>query len=366
MKIVNLRTAIVTRTYETDARNTRHAWSHKSHVLVEIVADNGLSGLGEVYGDGIGVPQVMETVLATEIAPFLVGEDPWLVERLRECVAERSVLSGRAATARLAMAGVDIALWDLLGKTVGQPVYRLLGGHSDRASVYGSGGMFGPSITPQSLAEEMARAVRSGLGGVKIKGAAAGIDEDVARAAAVREAIGGERLMVDLMFAPDVPGALRWARALEPFGLHFLEAPTAAADIRGWARVRDAARMPLAGPELEWSTDVMRDFLLADAVDLLQFDVALAGGISQGRELAALARGFHKPISLHCAGTAVTLAASAHLAAASANCDSVEFHLMHQSLFERLWAADWKLEAGALVIPDRPGLGLDFTLDDVV
>lgn len=366
MRVVDLRTLVVTRRYDGSARNTRHAWNGKTYLLVAVNADDGSSGIGEVYCDGEGSPKVLQAILHEEIAPLLRGEDPRLIERIRRKVAERFVLSGRGGATSVAMAGVDIALWDLLGKLTGQPVHRLLGGHADRASIYGSGGMYGPGITPDSLAEAMGEAVRSGLGGVKIKAAGASLDEDVARVAAVREAIGPARLMVDAMFRPDVPGAIRLVRALEPFGLHFLEAPTAAADLRGWSAVRSAAAVPLAGPELEGSADVMRDYLLADAIHFLQFDVVLAGGLSQGRDLAALARAFHRPISLHCAASAVGLAASAHLAAAVSNCDSLEYHLMHQGLHERLWASGWRITDGALVIPERPGLGLDFGLEDLV
>jgi L-alanine-DL-glutamate epimerase-like enolase superfamily enzyme len=365
LKVADIRTVVVTHRYDGTARNTRHAWKGKTYLLVSVETDGGVSGLGEVYCDGEGSPKVLQAILHEEVAPQIKGEDPRGIERIRGKLSERSVLSGRAAATTVAMAGVDIALWDLLGKITGQPIHRLLGGHSDRASVYGSGGMYGPGLTPERLAETMSEATRSGLAGVKIKAAGAPLDEDVARVAAVRDAIGSARLMVDAMFAPTVPEAVRLARALEPFGLHFLEAPTNAADLRGWGAVRRATSIPLAGPELEGSPDVMRDYVLADAVHFLQFDVVLAGGLSQGRDLAALARAFHRPISLHCAASAVGLAASAHLAAAVPNCDSLEFHLMHQGLHERLWSSGWKLDAGDLVIPDRPGLGLNFELDDL-
>jgi D-arabinonate dehydratase/D-galactarolactone cycloisomerase len=210
-------------------------------------------------------------------------------------------------------------------------------------------------------------AVAEGYGGVKIKAAGGPLRDDIARVAAVRAAIGGDaRLMVDAMFVPDVPGALRMARALQPFDLHFLEAPTRAADIRGWASIQRAAGIPLAGPELSASVDLAREFLLHEACHFLQYDVNLAGGLSQGRELGALAGAFHRPVTLHCAASAVGVAASAHLGASLPNCDSLELHLLHQGLHEHLWSSGWRRSAGELVIPQRPGLGLDIDFDALV
>jgi L-alanine-DL-glutamate epimerase-like enolase superfamily enzyme len=366
MKISDLRTAVITCRYAEPLRNTHHSWRSKQYVLVGVVADDGSTGMGEVYCDGESSPEVIEAILQREIAPRIIGENAYAIEHVRHKLGERAVLSGRRDANALVMAGIDIALWDLVGKCLGQPVFRLLGGYSNRVSVYGSGGMYGPHLTPQLLGEQMSAAVSKGFGGVKIKAAGASLAEDIQRVAAVREAIGpGARLMVDAMFVPDVPGAIRMASALEKYELHFLEAPTRAMDIRGWAKIQRSTRTPLAGPELESSIDVAREYVLADACHFLQFDVNLAGGISQGRDLAALARAFHRPITLHCAASAVGVAASAQLGASISNCDSLEFHLLHQGLHEALWKSGWALDDGALVIPDRPGLGLDIDFDSL-
>lgn len=364
MKIRNLRSIVITCRYDASLRNTHHAWNSKQYVLIGIDAGDGLVGIGEVYCDGESSPEVIQAILKLEIAPRIIGDDPFQIERIRHKLGQRAVLNGRPGANTLAMAGVDIALWDLLGKAVHQPVFRLLGGFSDRISVYGSGGMYGQDLTPARLAEQMFSAVTAGYGGVKIKAAGASLAEDVARVAAVRKAIGpSARLMVDAMFVPEVPSAIRLASALEEFDLHFLEAPTRAADIRGWRKIQRSTTIPLAGPELESSVDVAREYVLADACHFLQFDVNLAGGISQGRELAALARAFHRPITLHCAASAVGVAASAQLAAAVPNCDSLEFHLLHRGLHDELWKSGWTLADGELTIPDRPGLGLAVGFD---
>jgi L-alanine-DL-glutamate epimerase-like enolase superfamily enzyme len=366
MKITEVRPYVVTRHYDGSLRNPLHSWSGKSYFLVSVHTEDGSFGLGEMFLDGQSSPQVLEIFMCEEVAPLVIGEDAQAIGAIRQRFARRMSLSGNAGALSCAMSAIDIALWDLLGKATGLPVWKLMGGCLDRVQVYASGGMYGASITPASLASDMSRAVAAGLGGAKIKAAGATLGEDIERITAVREAIGpGKRLMIDAMFVPDLPAAIRLAKAIEPYDIYFLEAPTDPRDLRGWGAIRKATEIPLAGPELQWSADVMRDFLTTDAVQFLQFDVTLAGGLSQGRDLAALARSFHRTVTLHCSTSAIGTAATAQLAAAVPNCDSVEYHAMHHGLHGRLFSSGWRFENGALVIPDRPGLGLDFTTADL-
>jgi len=367
VKITDVRTAIVTRTYANGPRNTHHVWSERRYLLVSVDTDQGIFGLGEIYTDSHNATEVLELAVRLDVAPHLIGRDPLAIGAISAELEARQTLSGRAGGFGPILAGVDIALWDILGKVAGQPLWKLLGGHSGRARTYASGGMYGEDITPESLGQEMASAVADGDFGVKIKAGAASLSEDVARVAAVRKAIGPDvALMVDAMFAPGLPEALRLAHALRPYDLHFLEAPTHALDLAGWVRIRDDAGIPLSGPELESSLDLMRDILARDIVQFLQFDVTLAGGLTRGRDLAALARAHHRPVTLHCATSAVGLAASLHLGGAIANCDSVEHHVLHQGLHEHLWASGWRRENGMVAAPDAPGLGIPFDLDDIL
>jgi L-alanine-DL-glutamate epimerase-like enolase superfamily enzyme len=367
MKIAAVQTAVIRRTYPDAPSNTHHTWSERRYLLVGIETDAGITGIGEVYTDAHGAPEVSEAMIREEIAPRLVGRDPLAIGALHADLENRRMLGGRAGGYGPVLAGIDIALWDIVGQATGQPLWKLLGGHSDRVATYASGGMYGPTISIDALAGEMAAAVEAGDRGVKIKAGAAALTDDVKRVAAVRDAIGPDvPLMVDAMFAPSLAEALRLARALLPFDLHFLEAPTDALDLAGWERIRDAVGIPLAGPELQSSVDLMRDMLRRDVVQFLQFDVTLAGGLTTGRDLAALARVHHRPVSLHCATSAVGLAASVHLGAAIQNCDGVEHHVLHRGLHDRLWRSDWRRVDGAIVAPDRPGLGLPFTFDDIL
>lgn len=359
MRIDAIRVATLRRAYDGSQRNTRHAWDAKHYVLVEIVA-GGSSGLGEMYCDGGGTPQVAEAILRHEIGPHVVGQDARQRGAIVASLRDRTALSARGTAITAAISAIDIALWDLCGKACGEPVHRLLGACSDGIAVYASGGMYGPGVTPQSLAEQFGEAQRRGLRGAKIKVGGGSLDEDVERIARVREAIGRDApLMADAMFLPDVPGAIALGRRLAPHDLHFLEAPTTMEDVDGWCDVAQATGLSLAGPELSDDASLMRRLVERNAVRYLQFDLVIAGGITRARALAAFAAMHRRAVTLHCAASAVAMAAAAHVGASLEHCDGMEFHLMHDGLREQLWHCGWRLQSGRLVIPERPGLGVE-------
>lgn len=358
--IRNIRCANLHVKYSGELRNTQHAWHGKNYIILELESEDGFSGFGEMYCDGGGSPEVALSILRHEIAPALRGRSSTRPLEILADLRRKYSLSARGGAASMAISAVDIAMWDLLGKRAGLPLYRLLGGFSNRVNVYASGGMYGPGITPERLAEEMREAQLQGLHGAKIKVGGASLEEDAERVAKVRAAIGPHApLMVDAMFRPNVKEAIKLGQALKPENLHFFEAPTHASDVTGWGTVRDACALALSGPELSDDRDLMRRLLQADAIDFLQFDLAIAGGVSEGREHFALAHAFGKPVTLHCAASAVAMAAAAQLGAGLGGCDSLEFHLMHDGMRESLWDCGWRLDGGHLILPDRPGLGVD-------
>lgn len=366
MRIVSLRTAVLRRAYDGSLRNTRHAWNAKHYVLVELETDTGLRGYGEMYCDGGGAPGVAVAMLREELAPHVVGHDALRPAALAYALQSRMALSARGSAATCALSAVDIAAWDLLGKACGRPLHELLGGATEGVSVYASGGMYGEGQTPGTIAAEMAAAQRAGLAGAKIKVGGATLEEDLERLARTREAIGAQaRLMADAMFQPSVPQAVALGRAASRQALHFLEAPTAMDDAPGWREIRNATGVPLAGPELSASLLLMRSLVETSAVDFLQYDLAIAGGITVGQKLAAFAAVHRRPVTLHCAASAIAMAAAAHLGTAIGNCDSLEFHVMHDGLRERLWSSGWRLRDGRLLPSPLPGLGVALGEDDL-
>jgi L-alanine-DL-glutamate epimerase-like enolase superfamily enzyme len=362
----DLTVCIATKQYGAGLRNSLHAWTEKHAVLAFVETEDGVVGVGEAWCDG-GAPETVASLIAKDLKGLIVGQPVWAIERFHARALHTNLMSAKGGILYAATSAVDIALWDALARTAGLPLYRLLGGFSDSVQVYGSSGMYRDGYGPDALARDMGEAIGRGFAGVKIKGGGAPASEDIARVAAVRAAIGPQaRLMVDVMFCLGVPEAIRLGHALRPYDLHFLEAPTARTDLRGWAEVRRAVGIPIAGPELESGLHVFRSALELDAVDFLQADACVCGGITELRRITSLAQAFHRRMTLHCSGSAVALAANAHAAAALHNCESIEMHLMHQTLFERLWPAGYRVADGRLHLPDAAGLGIDLKPDDPV
>ncbi len=355
---------IATKRYAPGLRNTLHVWNEKHAVLAFIETQGGVIGVGESWCDG-GAPETVATLIAKDLKNLVVGQPVWAIESSHARALATNLMSAKGGILYAAMSALDIAMWDALGRLAGMPVYKLLGGFARSVPLYASGGMYRDGHGPDALGKEMADAVSRGFGGVKLKIGGAALREDVERVAAVREAVGAQtRVMVDAMFSPTVPEAIRLGHALRPFDLHFLEAPTSRANLRGWSEVRQAVGIPVAGPELEAGLHVFRQALELGSVDYVQADACVCGGITEIRRISSLAQAFHRLTTLHCSGSAIALAANAHAAAALQNCESLEMHVLHQTLFERLWEGGYRIADGRLHLPDTPGLGIDLTPDD--
>lgn len=363
-RVADVQVRVVTTRYEGGLRNSLHPWSEKSAVLAFLRTEQGVTGVGEAWCDS-GTPESVARIIERDLAPRIVGRVLWGIDAAWQAMEATNLMSAKSGALYAAMSAIDIASWDALARSVGLPLHQLLGGYANRVEVYASGGMYGPDYTPTCLADDMAAAVRDGFAGVKIKAGGASPAEDVARISAVRAAIGpSARLMVDILFSQDLPAAMRLAKAVVGFDLHFLEAPTRRDDMAGWAEIRTHTGVPLAGPELECSLPVLRDALAMRAVDYLQVDATICGGITQVRRAAAVAAAYHRKTTLHCSGSAVALAANAQVAASICGCDGLEMHLMHRTLFEHLWAAGYRIADGMLLLPPSPGLGIEIGPDD--
>ena len=365
MKVTKVIPRIVRRAMDGRAWNPRTRWQEKVMVLVFLETDTGHLGVGEAWNTAAS-PQALVATIEDDLAPLVIGEDPGFVERVWQRAFRPTELSSRTGIVAAALSAIDTALWDLQGQALGVPLYRLLGAHGDEVYCYASAGLYGEGKSADALAREMAGYVAQGFTGVKIKVGGAPLAEDVRRVAAVREAVGPDvRFMVDAVYNLSVPEALRLARALEPHDVYWLEAPVSPYDVAGQAQVHARSPIPVCGNETEYGLDRYRELVTANAVEFVQFDVAACGGISEGRRIADLARAFRRPCSLHAASSVVVMAASLHLGAAVANCDSVEYHMLHQWLWDRVPAGTFAPRQGFVRPPPGPGLGLTLTPDDV-
>jgi D-galactarolactone cycloisomerase len=283
---------------------TAHEPFARAHLtLVEVRTDEGLVGIGEVASG----PQPAVCEMLALIAPAIRGMDPnghaeiW--QRMMSITVPRqgglgdwdglpSPLPRHLRWPFMAaMAGIDIALWDLKGKAVGLPVFRLLGGTRTEVFAYAVGGMYWKGGSMFTCADELAGFVRQGFRAVKLKSGALALKDEVARIRAVREAIGPDTmLMLDVNAAYDVPAAIEYADAVAPFDITWFEEPLhwylQPAD---FARLAAACPIPLSHGEREWHRFTVRDYIDSGAIRFIQFDSARFGGITEGLRVAAYA-----------------------------------------------------------------------------
>jgi L-rhamnonate dehydratase len=274
---------------------TFHGW-----LVVEIFTDDGLLGIGNA---ALAPPLVKQTI-DLYLKPLLIHQNPWDIEFLWQHMYRKTMAFGRKGIAMAAISAVDIALWDILGKSAKQPVYRLLGGRTKpRIPVYASR-LY--SVELNQLAAEAKRYKDEGYQATKLRfgwgptDGAAGMQHNLALVRTVREAVGdGIDVMADAYMGWTLDYAKRMLPLLEPFHLRWLEEPVIPDDIHGYAELKSYGRVPIAGGEHEFTVYGFRDLLENRALDYIQFDTNRVGGITQARKISALAEAYSVPVIPH-------------------------------------------------------------------
>jgi galactonate dehydratase len=363
--ISGVRAIPLTAQMQAGTRTSQGAFGAVSIVLVEVRTADGILGYGECLGR-FGARAYAE--LINEVfAPRLLGQSAFDIRRLWQQM--RASLTGRAGGMLVeAIAGVDIALWDVVGKALGQPVHRLLGGMGRRqVDCYAS------SVNWANLEAMEAQAlhvVSLGFQAIKIK-----LGQPVARAietaTRLREVVPAHvRLSVDANWAYSLDDAVAVGHALHRLGYWFFEEPIVPEDVAGYAQLRRTVSVPLAAGESDYTVAHASELLRERLVAIIQPDVARAGGISETRDIATLAQAFHVGYAPHVGWSgAVCVAASLQLAAAmpafvSFECMFIANPLRDELATQRIGAAQ-DLVDGRLTVPQGPGLGIDIDWDAV-
>lgn len=330
------------------------------HALIAVHTEEGITGHGSVFTDGRLVQAAVDV-----LEPLWRGENALEPERVSEKLHQNSFWMGRGGSLTHAISGIDIALWDILGKSLGQPVGRLLGGtYRDRVTPYCSLLMEEPERMAEVIGPHRARgfkAFKIGWGPFGRRGSAT-LDEAIVRAA--REAAGPDaQLFVDAG-ASDAywPQGLKWAlntaQMLRDYDVGWFEEPLRPDALEGFRTLRRASPVPIAGGEVLTRRQSFVPWLSTGALDIVQPDVTKVGGLSEQRRIAWLADDFGLRYVGHGWNTALGLAADLQLAAALPHCDLVEF-IGGSAYVDGIVAEPFVLDdEGRLHIPDRPGLGV--------
>jgi L-alanine-DL-glutamate epimerase-like enolase superfamily enzyme len=340
--------------------------------LVEIETDGGLVGLGEAKAavGNLGNYAAIVALIREELAPLLIGRDPrdvtaaWELlyngSRAPYAVREGRTFPtiGRRGITLSAISGIDIALWDLCGRALNVPVWRLLGGrYRERVPAYASGGWAPVGGIGTQLAEYVERGHRAVKLRVGLQDKS--VSDSAARVREVRETLGPDvGIMVDAHGTWSVREAERFARKVEDCDLAWLEEPVSPENVAGQAEVRRSTDIPIAAGESEQTRFAFRDMIAAGAVDVCQPDPAIAGGLTETQRICALAAAHGLTVAPHLWGSAVLFAAGLHLAIATPCVTTVEFSRGHNPLLNDLVAERVELEDGYVLAPTGPGLGL--------
>jgi L-alanine-DL-glutamate epimerase-like enolase superfamily enzyme len=340
--------------------------------LVEIDTDAGLTGLGEakVGAGNLGDYAGVVATIHSELAPGLVGRDPRDITTLWEAMynggrahyvprhGRTFPIIGRRGITISAISGVDIALWDLLGKSLDQPLWRLLGGRfRDQVPAYASGGWAPVGAIGKQLRQYVERGHRAVKMRVGLQDQS--VDDSAARVREVRETLGPEvGIMVDAHGTWSVRDAQRFARKVSDCDLAWLEEPVSADNVAGQAEVRATTDIPIASGESEQTRFAFRDLIAARAVDILQPDVAIAGGITETLRICALAAAHGLTVAPHLWGSAILFASGLHLAIATPCVTLLELTRGDNPLLNDLVQEPFDLRDGFVHASDRPGLGL--------
>ncbi len=343
-------------------------WLYKTRgsCIVEIETNDGIVGWGECYGPS----QVARAFIETQLAPHIIGRDAFDVEVIWEYLYNRIKDYGGKGMVTSAMSGIDIALWDIIGKSVGKPIHKLIGG-SFRTEVncYATGLYF---IDMNRLIEEAVEEAKGyqeeGFTAIKMKIGLGDMKLDIERVAAVRQALGDKaRLMVDANHCFTVPQAIRLGRELEKLGVEWFEEPISPEDLDGYVEVTRALDMAVAGGENEFTRWGFRDIVVRKAMDIIQPDVCAAGGISECRKIATLASAHGVECVPHAWGSAIGLAATLHFLGALPDQPPsyrpfpplLEFEQCENPFRDYLSVEPIVQNKGVVQIPTGSGLGIE-------
>ncbi len=366
MKIKDIQALPVSFPLEVPAQDATGIWYYWDTVIVKITAEDGTFGYGEIGPlHGGGIP-VFEAIVNHKFKDLLIGEDAFDRERLYEKLLGRGTSAyafGSKGAIVTAIAGVDIALWDLAGKLLGAPVYKLLGGATHKKiPAYASGffGKDGRPLTAEECAEEAKGYIDRGFKGVKMK-VGFGEKKDCENLEQVRKVIGPDvGIMVDANQGFSYTEAVKMARIFANYNLTFLEEPIRITDLDAMADLSASGGAPIAAGENYYTRYEFRDAIAKRAVNILQPDIIHAGGISECMKIAAIASAWNIPIAPHIHAT-VGVAASIHYLTAIPNTLMAEYITSGGSykLRRAMYGDAYMAEDGYIQAPDKPGLGLN-------
>lgn len=386
MKITGVNAMILRYKYEEAIADAQNYFAVRNAVIVKVTTDEGIEGIGESACFG-GPAESTKYIIENELQPLLVGKDATNIEYLWKFINDRTRQHGRGGIITAAMSGIDIALWDIMGKKAGLPVYKLLGGYTDVLTPYASNGFYSKTKDTKAIAEEVGNYYEQGFKYAKIKvGRNGGIflsplpnmpfteecrytlEQDLERVEACMKVAREFKcnLMVDANNNWNTYTAIRMGKEFQKMGVFWLEEPLHLDNIEGSVELAAALDMPVAGYESEVGLYRFREFIRRRAVDIVQPDVIWSGGFTECSKIANFAHAYNLPCMPHVFSSAVSLAANAHFLASIQNAGILEYDRNIYPLRDELLEEPIVMaKDGYVHLPDKPGLGITLRQDTI-
>jgi len=385
LKITDVRVLILSYKYDNAIADALNYFSKRNAVIVILDTDAGLQGIGESACFG-GPPQSTKNIIEGELKRYVIGKDPTNIERIWQQMWYGSRQHGRRGLIQSAISGIDIALWDLIGKQAKIPLYRLWGGYTDKLKPYASAGFYQEGKGIEELSNEVEQYIEEGFQYVKIKigrtpetmlcptenmpdgdKCTVSLEEDLARVESCTKVLQNRgKLIVDVnnTWTPSI--AIQMGRKFEKMGIYWIEEPVATDDILGSAAVAKELDIPIAGYESESGLFGFRELIENRSVDIVQPDVCWTGGFSECRRIAAFASAHNLPVIPHVFSSAISLVANMHFIASINNGHLLEFDRNIYPLRDELIVEKINMDRdGYVKIPEKPGLGVSLNKEIV-
>ncbi|GKX30594.1 D-galactarolactone cycloisomerase [Vallitalea longa] len=312
MKIKDIKTHVLHAKLKQPFCFSQWWYDTRTTCIVEIITEDGITGWGECYGPSTVIQEIINVY-----KEYLIGEDPREIDRHWEYLYNRYRDYGQKGLIVEAISGIDIALWDIFGKSVGLPVYKLLGG-ANRKEIQAYATGFYPEKAEDPikiLQKEAEDYMNAGFKAMKMK-VGFGVNKDYELVKAIRQVIGMDiELMIDANHAYDSVEAIKLGRKLEDMNIGWFEEPVPPEDLRGYEECKNALNIPIAGGECEFTRFGFKDILANRVIDIIQPDTCSAGGLSECKKIAVMANAFGVRYNPHSWGTGIGLAANLHLLA---------------------------------------------------
>jgi D-galactarolactone cycloisomerase len=354
MKIKEIRTHLLQKNLTSSMKISRGGFEIRRHLIVEVVTDEGVTGLGE----GVGDARLIQEILSGSMSQQALGLDPMNIEIIRSKLIDGGVYMEQKGSVICAASAIEMACWDIKGKVLNVPVFQLLGGlYRDKIEAYASDIYW--EEDPKKMGENASRIKSFGYRTIKAHLGCQSPKEETQRVHALREAIGPHiNLMIDLNGGYDALQVLEAAKLWEPFKLYWLEEPVDPYQIERLANLKNRISIPIAAGENEFRLHGFKNLFDKNAVDVAMPDIGRVGGIQETRNICALAQSFGILVSPHNYSSGILLAATIQLMASVPNSHLLEIDTSDNAIYQELLIEPLEIKDGFVKVPQLPGLGV--------